>query len=125
MEKLPKLTEHQGFMTALQERTSIKATIDSLKAEADAKAQQAAELRKNVVTIEDLDEAEELERQAARGAKRAELAQPSLCRAMQVEESQRRDARKAIIDAATSGARADHGRDVRGHRHSRGTRGRA
>lgn len=74
--------------------------MDAAKAEGDAKTQQAYDLRKRIVTIEDLDEAEELEKQAARAAKRAELMQPSLDRAVQAEESKRQEAAKAIIDAA-------------------------
>lgn len=100
MKKLPQLTDHSGYTIAQQERESIRSAMDTLKAEADAKAHQAADLKKRIVTIEDLDEVEELEKQAARVAKRAELMQPSLDRAMQAEEFKRGEAAKVIIAAA-------------------------
>jgi len=50
--------------------------------------------------VEDLGQVEEMEKQAARAAKRAELMQPSLDRAMKAEESKRQDAARAIIEAA-------------------------
>src|SRR5450756_1165938 len=96
MKKLPQLTDHSGYATAQQERESIRSTMSTLEAEADAKTQQASDLKKRIVTIEDLDEVENLEKQAARAAKRAELTQPSLDRAMQAEESKRGEAAKAI-----------------------------
>jgi cell division septum initiation protein DivIVA len=100
MFKLPYLTDDADYVTARDEVESIKSTMHALQAEANEKASSATGIKKSVVTIEDLDEAEEMEKQASRAATRAELMQPSLQRAIANMESKRSQASKAIIDAA-------------------------